>query len=103
MIAVASGRHEPLLRTLRRGSAPFPIVPLGYTGADDAAARSFTVSTTQVCSSGRKLAQLAFLPDTRAVHIHIHIDSVFPLADARQAHERAAAGHVAGKIVLQVR
>jgi NADPH:quinone reductase-like Zn-dependent oxidoreductase len=30
------------------------------------------------------------------------IDSVFPLADAAKAHERAERGHVQGKIVLPV-
>jgi NADPH:quinone reductase-like Zn-dependent oxidoreductase len=30
------------------------------------------------------------------------IDSVFPLADARKAHEHAATGHLQGKIVLTV-
>lgn len=140
VIAVASGRHEPLLRdlgadtfidyttstpedivrdvdlvvdavggpttgrflrTLRRGGALFPIFPLGYSGAEEAAARGVTVSTTQVRSSGAQLAELAALLNTGAVRVHI--DSTYALADARLAHERAAAGHVAGKIVLQVR
>lgn len=35
--------------------------------------------------------------------IRVGIDSTFPLADARKAHERAAEGHVQGKIVLVVR
>jgi NADPH:quinone reductase-like Zn-dependent oxidoreductase len=30
------------------------------------------------------------------------VDSTFPLADARKAHERAARGHLQGKIVLTV-
>lgn len=30
-------------------------------------------------------------------------DSAYPLQDARAAHERAAAGHIAGKLVLTVR
>ncbi len=140
VIAVASGRHEPLLRdlgadtfidyttstpedivrdvdlvvdavggpttgrflrTLRRGGALFPIFPLGYSGAEEAAARGVTVSTTQVRSSGAQLAELAALLDSGAVRVHI--DSTYALADARLAHERAAAGHIAGKIVLQVR
>jgi len=34
--------------------------------------------------------------------IRVAIDSTFPLADARHAHERAAKGHVQGKIALTV-
>lgn len=140
VIAVASGRHEQLLRemgadefidyrksnaedvvhdvdlvvdavggpgtgrflrTLRKGGALFPIFPLGYSGADEAARLGVTVSTTQVRSSGAQLAELAALLDAGAVRVHI--DSSYALADARLAHERAAAGHIAGKIVLQVR
>ncbi|MBO9642022.1 MAG: NADP-dependent oxidoreductase [Pseudacidovorax sp.] len=140
VIAVASGRHEQLLRelgadefidyrksnaedvvrdvdlvvdavggpgtgrflrTLRRGGALFPIFPLGYSGADEAARLGVTVSTTQVRSSGAQLAELAALLDAGAVRVHI--DSTYALADARLAHERAATGHIAGKIVLQVR
>lgn len=140
VIAVASGRHEQLLRemgadefidyrksnaedvvhdvdlvvdavggpgtgrflrTLRRGGALFPIFPLGYSGADEAARLGVTVSTTQVRSSGAQLAELAALLDAGAVRVHI--DSSYALADARLAHERAATGHIAGKIVLKVR
>jgi hypothetical protein len=32
----------------------------------------------------------------------VAIDSVFPLAQAQMAHERAAQGHLEGKIVLSV-
>ena len=34
------------------------------------------------------------------VPVRIAIDRTFALADARQAHERAARGHIQGKIVL---
>jgi len=56
------------------------------------------VSATQVRSSGAQLAQLADLLDKGVVQVVI--DSTFPLAEARQAHERAARGHIRGKIVL---
>ncbi|WP_373862527.1 zinc-binding dehydrogenase [Nocardia lijiangensis] len=32
----------------------------------------------------------------------VAIDSTFPLADTRAAHERATRGHIQGKIVLMV-
>ncbi|WP_419150787.1 zinc-binding dehydrogenase [Nocardia vinacea] len=38
----------------------------------------------------------------RRGHAAVAIDSAFPLADARAAHERAARGHIQGKIVLTV-
>jgi len=93
----ASGRF---LRTLKRGGALYPVYPLGFDGAQEAATRGVTVSSTQVRSSGAQLAQLAPLLD--AGTIRVAIDSSFALADARQAHERAARGHLQGKIVLEV-
>lgn len=93
----ATGRF---LRTLKRGGALYPVYPLGYTGADEAAKAGFTVSTTQVRSNGAQLAELAVL--LAAKTIRVGIDSTFPLAEARAAHERAANGHIRGKIVLTV-
>jgi len=93
----ATGRF---LRTLKRGGALYPVYPLGYTGADEAAKAGFTVSTTQVRSNGAQLAELAVL--LAAKTIRVGIDSTFPLAEARAAHERAASGHIRGKIVLTV-
>lgn len=94
----ASGRF---LRTLKRGGALFPIFPLGFDGFDEAAQRGVTVSSTQVRSSGAQLAQLAQLLD--AGTIRVVVDSIYPLADARLAHERAARGNLQGKLVLTVR
>lgn len=88
------------LRTLKRGGALFPVFPLGFDGADEAKALGVTVSSTQVRSSGAQLAQLAPLLD--AGTIRIAIDSTYPLADARKAHERAEAGNLQGKLVLTV-
>ncbi|WP_312436454.1 NADP-dependent oxidoreductase [Janthinobacterium sp.] len=93
----ASGRF---LRTLKRGGALFPIFPLGFDGFDEAAQRGVTVSSTQVRSSGAQLAQLAGLLDDGT--IRVVIDSTYPLAEARQAHERAARGNLQGKLVLTV-
>ncbi|MCE0273548.1 NADP-dependent oxidoreductase [Klebsiella pneumoniae] len=93
----ASGRF---LRTLRPGGALYPIFPLGFAGAEEARQRGVTVSTTQVRSSGAQLARLADLLDAGV--IQVAIDSVFPLAQVQMAHERAAQGHLEGKIVLSV-
>ncbi len=88
------------LRTLKRGGALFPVYPLGFAGAEEAEKQGITVSATQVRSSGVQLAQAGRLLDDGT--IRVVVDSTFPLAEARQAHERAARGHIQGKIVLTV-
>ena len=88
------------LRTLKRGGALFLAFPLGFSDAEEAAKQGVTVSTTQVRSSGAQLEEVARLLSDGA--IRVVIDSQFPLADAGKAHERAAQGHIQGKIVLKV-
>lgn len=87
------------LRTLKRGGALFPVF-LGFADAEEAARLGITVSMTQVRSSGAQLAELGRLLDVGTVRVVI--DSTFPLAEARQAHERVGHGHIQGKIVLTV-
>ncbi|MEB2277330.1 NADP-dependent oxidoreductase [Bacillus sp. ILBB4] len=87
------------LRTLKRGGALFPVF-IGFSDAEEAAKLGVTVSMTQVRSNGPQLVELGRLLDTGTVRVTI--DSTFPLADARKAHERAARGHIQGKIVLTV-
>jgi NADPH:quinone reductase-like Zn-dependent oxidoreductase len=59
-----------------------------------------TGSMTQVGSNSPQLAELGRLLDAGTVRVAI--DSTFPFADARWAHERAARWHIQGKIVLMV-
>ncbi|GGZ46386.1 NADPH:quinone reductase [Streptomyces subrutilus] len=87
------------LRTLKRGGAQFPVFP-GDFDAEELAKLEVTVSSTQVRSNGAQLAVLGRLLDAGTVRVAI--DDAFPLADARAAHERAARGHLRGKIVLTV-
>jgi NADPH:quinone reductase-like Zn-dependent oxidoreductase len=87
------------LRTLKRGGALFPVF-IGFSDAEEAAKLGVTVSMTQVHSNGPQLVELGRLLDAGTVRVAI--DSTFPLADARKAHERAARGHIQGKIVLTV-
>lgn len=140
VIAVASGRHEALLRdlgadefidytkttpeevahdldlvidalggpttgrflrSLKRGGALFPIYPLGFADGAEAEKRGITVSATQVRSSGAQLAEIGKLLNDGS--IRVVIDSSFALEDAAKAHERAAKGHIQGKIVLDVK
>ena len=93
----ASGRFLP---TLKRGGALFPIYPLGFADTKKAEEMGITVSATQVRSNGAQLAELATLLSDGTVRVVL--DSTFPLADAQKAHERAADGHIQGKIVLKV-
>jgi NADPH:quinone reductase-like Zn-dependent oxidoreductase len=98
--AVGGPTSGRFLRTLKRGGALFPIFPLGFSDAEEAARRGVTVSATQVRSNGAQLSQAG-----RLLHdgtLRVAIDSTFPLAEARRAHERAGQGHIRGKIVLTV-
>lgn len=89
------------LQVLTPGGALYPVYPLGFTGQEDAVRQGFTVSSTQVRSHGAQLAEAARLLDEGTVRVAI--DSTFPLSQAAQAHERAAGGHLRGKLVLTVR
>jgi len=50
--------------------------------------------------SGEQMAELARLFD--AGQLNVHLDAVFPLKDAAQAHKLSEGGRVRGKIVLAV-
>lgn len=89
------------LRTLKPGGALFLVFPLGFSGGEEAEKLGVTVSTTQVRSSGPQLAAVGRLLEDGS--IRVVLDSVYRLADARSAHERAAQGHIQGKIVLEVK
>lgn len=97
--AVGGPTSRRFLRTLKRGGALFPVF-FGEFDAEEVARLGVTVSTTQVRSNGAQLADLARLLDDGTVQITV--DSTYPLAQAREAHERAARGHIRGKIVLTV-
>ena len=98
--AVGGPTSTRFLRMIKRGGALFPIFGLGAVGGQAADEAGVTVSTTQVRSSGAQLAELSGLLEDGT--IRVVIDSQFALAEARQAHERAAQGHIQGKIVLKV-
>jgi NADPH:quinone reductase-like Zn-dependent oxidoreductase len=91
-----SGRF---LRTLKRGGALYPVYFAEFD-AEETARLGVTTSLTQVRANGAQLAELGRLLDKGTVRVAV--DSTFPLADARKAHERAARGHIRGKIVLTV-
>jgi NADPH:quinone reductase-like Zn-dependent oxidoreductase len=87
------------LRTLKPGGALFPVF-LGFSDAEEAEKLGITVSMTQVRSNGAQMAELGRLLDAGTVRVAI--DSTYPLIDARKAHERAASGHIQGKMVLTI-
>ncbi|MFI7504064.1 NADP-dependent oxidoreductase [Streptomyces sp. NPDC049687] len=97
--AVGGRESSRFLRTLKRGGALFPVF-FGEYDDEETARLGVTVSGTQVRSNGAQLAEVGRLLDAGTVRVAI--DSTFPLADARAAHERAARGHIQGKIVLTV-
>jgi NADPH:quinone reductase-like Zn-dependent oxidoreductase len=96
---VGGPRSSRFLPTLKRGGALFPVF-FGSFDPEEVARLGVTVTGTQVRSNGSQLAELGQLLDAGTVRVAI--DSTFPLADARKAHERAANGHLQGKIVLTV-
>ncbi len=98
--SVGGPTTDRFLRTLKRGGALYPIFPLGFSGGEEAESLGVTVSATQVRSSGAQLEEIALLLDNGT--IRVVIDSTFALEDARKAHERAANGHIQGKIVLTI-
>lgn len=98
--AIGGPTTTRFLRTLKRGGALFPIFGLGAAGGEEAEQRGVTVSTTQVRAHGAQLEKVGRLLNDAT--IRVAIDSTFPLANARKAHERAAEGHIRGKIVLIV-
>jgi NADPH:quinone reductase-like Zn-dependent oxidoreductase len=97
--ALGGPTSSRFLPTLRRGGALYPIF-MSLIDPGDLDRFGVTTSATQVRSSGLQLAELGALLDAGA--LRVEIDSTFPLADARRAHERAARGHIRGKIVLTV-
>ncbi|MBB2202237.1 NADP-dependent oxidoreductase [Gluconacetobacter tumulisoli] len=98
--SVGGPKTGRFLRTLKRGGALFPVFPLGFSGAEDAEKLGVTVSATQVRSSGTQLREVGRLLNDGT--IRVVLDSTYPLAEASKAHERAAQGHIQGKIVLSV-
>lgn len=91
-----SGRF---LQIIKHGGALFPLF-MGFSDAEEAAKLDITVSALQVRSNGLQMAELGRLLDEGT--LRVAIDSTFSLAEAHKAHERAAAGHIQGKIVLTV-
>lgn len=87
------------LRTLKRGGSLYPVY-FGEFDDEENSELGVTVTAAQVRSNGAQLAEIGRLLEDGT--IRVAIDSTFKLADAKAAHERAAQGHIQGKIVLTV-
>jgi NADPH:quinone reductase-like Zn-dependent oxidoreductase len=89
------------LTTLRPGG----IIVNGPTGswptmAADAAAAGVRATGYRVSPDGVALARIAELID--AGRVRVHLDRVFDLEDAAEAHRAIESGHTRGKLVLRV-
>jgi NADPH:quinone reductase-like Zn-dependent oxidoreductase len=100
LLDTVGGPHgHRFLPVLKRGGTLSPVF-YGEYRRERGAELGITFPSGQVHSDGTQMAELARLID--AGHLRVGIDSVFPLADAAKAHERAEQGHIQGKIVLRV-
>ncbi|MBX3196319.1 MAG: NADP-dependent oxidoreductase [Microbacteriaceae bacterium] len=89
------------LRTLRPGG----LLVNGPTGSwptmvQDAAAAGVRATGYRVSPDGRTLAEIARLIDEGRVRVHV--DRVFELEDAAEAHRAIESGRTRGKLVLRV-
>lgn len=98
---VADGSGSRSLKVLRPGglivNAPTGSWP---TMAADAAAAGMRATGYRVSPDGIALAEIARLID--AGRVRVHVDRVFDLEDAAEAHRAIESGHTRGKIVLRV-
>lgn len=87
------------LPVLRPGGVISPVFH-GEYHRERAAELGITFRSGQVHSDGKQMAELGRLLEEG--RLRVGLDSVFPLAEAARAHERAERGHIQGKIVLRV-
>jgi len=87
------------LPVLKPGGTISPVY-FGDYHAEHAAELGISFLPGQVHSDGRQMGELSAL--LKEGTLRVGIDSVFPLAEAAKAHERAERGHIQGKIILSV-
>ena|SRR5579862_5042536 len=86
-------------KVLKKGGILVTILGPGPS-AEEAASHGVRSALFMVGPNAAQLAEIAGLIDAGLVKVHV--DAVFPLAEAGHAHELGAAKHVRGKIVLKV-
>ncbi|MER6703097.1 NADP-dependent oxidoreductase [Streptomyces fumanus] len=100
VIDAVGGPHAArLLAVLKRGGTMLPVFFAEFDPAETARL-GISVSNIQVRSNGPQLAEIGRLFEEG--RLQVGLDSVYPLSEAASAHERAARGHIQGKIVLTV-
>ena len=89
------------LKALRKGGLIIN-VPSGSwpTFAEDAEAAGVRGTRFSVAPDGNSLAVVGRLLESGAVRVHV--DQIFALSDAAEAHRALESGHTRGKIVLKV-
>ncbi len=95
---VGGEARERSLRVIKQGGTLVSIV-FGRRSAEQTAA-GVNVQGMLVQPNAAHLGQIALLID--AGKVHITVDTVLPLADARKAHELSETHRTRGKIVLRV-
>lgn len=105
VVDTAGGTNgDSLLSVLKTGGTLIPISANQFSPERVTQAGVSIVTTVgpvmQVRSSGAQLVEIGKLID--AGQVRVAIDTVVSLAEAARAHERGAAGHMQGKIVLAV-
>ncbi len=95
---IGGDTQERSLSLLERGGRLFSIV--GTPDADKLAAVGASGGTFMVQPNRGQLQRIAGLIDEGKVRVLI--DSVFPLSEARAAHDKSQTGRARGKIVLEV-
>jgi len=90
--------QERSFSLLNRGGRMFSVV--GTPDADKLAAAGATGGTFMVQPNREQLKRIAALIDEERVRVLV--DSVFPLSEARAAHDKSQTGRAKGKIVLEV-
>ena len=90
--------QERSWKTLRKGGILISLV--APPPADQAARHGVRATMHYNAPSATALAEIVKLIDSG--RCKVFVDTVLPLAEARQAQEMVAAGHTRGKIVLRV-
>ncbi|MEI8347692.1 MAG: NADP-dependent oxidoreductase [Pseudomonadota bacterium] len=85
-------------QVLRNGGILVSIV--SPPSANEASMHGVRQAMTGVCPNSKQLAEIAKLTDSG--NIRPLVDNVFPLSEARRAHEFSQSGHTRGKLVLRI-
>lgn len=99
MDCIGGPESKRFLKIIKLGGIITPI-NLSMYPPEELAERAITVKIEQARSSGTNLRTLTSLFENGS--LKVAIDSIFPLAEARKAHEHGERGHLRGKIVLEM-